>query len=154
MKDTPCLQCQNLRLLPRGYYCNSIKEVIDTKIVDRTEIAGLPNCPDFVRAPIASFPLPLIREDKTETETVLVKRKYTRPEVVKTETDTRQEIIAIIKDFHARRQKWPTHRQVYLLSRFRSLGEVYNILNAMVDDKLLVKKAIRSGRAKHIYSVR
>lgn len=155
MKQTPCLECNNLRTTPTGYFCMSIREPIDTNIVQAIDIAGLPDCPYYERMPAQRQPLPLIlKEENSRDEEVSVKRRYTKPEIVKSTIESRQEILSIISKFYDRRGKWPTHQQVFIHSRFRSVGDVYNILNAMVEDRILQKKKVKSGRSKYTYSIR
>jgi hypothetical protein len=153
MIDTPCLSCFNLSGFQNNYFCGAIRERLDNDLVNGVGVERLPNCPEYKYAdikPVEFDRISLLEED-VETKINVIKRPYQKPDQIISTVEARAEIITVVKSFEYRRGKWPTHQQIWLGCRYKSLGDVYNILNAMVEDKELKKVRSKSGRAKYVY---
>lgn len=166
MLDSPCLTCVNLRKRETNNYCNAIRTIIADDIVQGVGVEQLPSCPYY--SPSLKE-IKIESKDDEEISAIVVfrpvitkpididrmrpRRRYRRAAVIRTATETRAEIIDLVRSFYQRRKQWPSHYQIFIHSRFKSLGQVYNLLNEMIVDGQIYRTSVNKGKTKYIYSL-
>lgn len=153
MINTPCVNCIYL-IGERGrYHCKSQDIKLDDDIALGWVGDTLPDCPFFHKRELADMFLPNesleVHKPKHRKRR---KRVYTRPIRVNANIkDTYKEIVSIIEEFNKKKKnKSPSALQIYKLSRFRSKGQVINLLRRMVDEGVL-KKNDRTTAKKYTF---
>lgn len=149
MLKTPCLSCLNLSGESDKYICGANKEGLDNDLVNGVDVSRLPDCPFFVDKTIyTARPRSVKRWANTDYPV------YGELDGIPIGTEASKiEILTIVRDFYHRRNKWPTQKQIYLKSELKSLGDIWNILNAMTRDGLLIKTTDSTYLERFVYQI-